>query len=113
MKKAKALYVTSFVLFFIGQSMNFSFEFQLFHIFSIVLVIFSGLMVYRKSGLKSIEIPLFVSSFASLLVYGVYVLFFGFLFNSFIELFLYVAAFMNMFFLFRVLSLRARVTDHD
>lgn len=113
MKKAKALYAISFVLFFIGQSMNFSLEFQLFHIFSVVLVIFSGLMVYRKSGLKSIEITLFVFSFASLLVYGIYVLFFGFLFNNFIELFLYVIAFMNMFFLFRVLSLRVRVPDHD
>lgn len=104
-KNPKILYIISFVLFFIGQGMNFSVEFQIFNLFTIVFVILSGLMVYRKSKTSRVEIFIFVVSFAFLFAFGLYVLFFGFIYNSIIEVILYIIGIANLFFLFRVTSL--------
>lgn len=113
MKRAKILYVISFILFLVGQGMNFGPAFQLLHIFSIALVIYSGLMVYKESESDPGEAHLFTLSFALLLIYSIYTSIFGFVFNLFIEIFLYIVGFSNIFFLFRVLSLRIRKMNNN
>ena len=110
--KEKIFFIISFVLFGFFQTLNFSLFFQVMTIISVGLMVFSGAMVYSKYNARRSEVMVFVISYSLHALYILYILIFGFYTSFMVEVCMFIIAFMNLFFLFRVLSLGVSVSKN-
>jgi len=111
MRTRKVLYVASWVLFLFSQTFGFDTWSTFFSLFFNFCVICFGLMTYSLSSAGWTERSLFVFSFVSVEVYAIYFSFIDFLSGPAVEFFLLIAGLFQLFFFFRITSIKRNQID--